>query len=183
MRKDLRFRLRSFEFRRCGKFDKKNRRSLKICSGASCAVTPQNVHHPRHHENGQRLAGNVGLPVTWVLKPKNFRESCRAARPSGYEGNSGADAVQESPTKPAKIQQIGAFELGRFGWCCSEFRHRKGIVRFLHFGFPRFGRARSSPVYVLLAIPAGLDSIVVLIRSENETKCAHLASAVKSNQD
>jgi hypothetical protein len=33
---------------------------------------------------------------------------------SGYEGNSGADAVQESPTKPAKIQQIGAFELGRF---------------------------------------------------------------------
>jgi hypothetical protein len=37
MRKDLRFRLKSFEFRRCGKFDKKNRRSLKICSGASCA--------------------------------------------------------------------------------------------------------------------------------------------------
>jgi hypothetical protein len=37
MRKDLRFRLRSFEFRRCGKVDKKNRRSLKICSGALCA--------------------------------------------------------------------------------------------------------------------------------------------------
>jgi hypothetical protein len=35
MRKDLRFRLRSFEFRRCGKVDKKNRRSFKICSGAS----------------------------------------------------------------------------------------------------------------------------------------------------
>ena len=32
MRKDLRFRLRSFEFRRCGKVDKKDRRSLKICS-------------------------------------------------------------------------------------------------------------------------------------------------------
>ena len=28
MRKGLRFRLRSFEFRRCGKVDKKNRRSL-----------------------------------------------------------------------------------------------------------------------------------------------------------
>jgi hypothetical protein len=28
MRKGLRFRLRSFEFRRCGKFDKKNRSSL-----------------------------------------------------------------------------------------------------------------------------------------------------------
>jgi hypothetical protein len=33
MRKDLRFRLRSFEFRRCGKVDKKNRMSLEICSG------------------------------------------------------------------------------------------------------------------------------------------------------
>jgi len=30
--------------------------------------------------------------------------------------------------KPAKIQQIGAFELGGFGSCCSEFRHRKGIA-------------------------------------------------------
>ena len=37
MKKDLRFRLRSFEFRRCGKVDKKDRRSLKICSRASCA--------------------------------------------------------------------------------------------------------------------------------------------------
>src|SRR5437762_2113978 len=35
MRKDLRFRLRSFEFRRCGKVDKKYRRSSKICPGAS----------------------------------------------------------------------------------------------------------------------------------------------------
>jgi hypothetical protein len=43
MKKDLRFRLRSFEFRRCGKVDKKNRRSLKICSGASCAG-----HSTRH---------------------------------------------------------------------------------------------------------------------------------------
>jgi len=25
-------------------------------------VTPQNVHHPRRHENGQRLAGNVSNP-------------------------------------------------------------------------------------------------------------------------
>jgi hypothetical protein len=60
-------------------------------------------------------------------EPKNFRESCRAARPSGYEGNSGADAVQENPRKPAKIEQIGTFELGGFGSCCSEFRRRKGI--------------------------------------------------------
>jgi hypothetical protein len=27
-------------------------------------VTPQNVHHPRHHENGQRLAGNVAYSET-----------------------------------------------------------------------------------------------------------------------
>ena len=44
-----------------------------------------------------------------------------------------ADADQENPTKRAQIQQIGAFELVAFGSCCSEFRHRKGIVRFLHF--------------------------------------------------
>jgi len=25
-------------------------------------VTPQDDHHPRRHENGQRLAGNVGNP-------------------------------------------------------------------------------------------------------------------------
>ena len=37
MRKDLRYRLRSFEFRRCGRVEKKNRRSLKICPGAKCA--------------------------------------------------------------------------------------------------------------------------------------------------
>ena len=73
MRKDLRFRLRSFEFRRCGKFDKKNRRSLKICSGASCAVTPQDVHHPRRHENGQRLAGYVGKPET--IQKRGSRKS------------------------------------------------------------------------------------------------------------
>lgn len=36
--------------------------------------------------------------------------------------------------KPAKIQQIGAFELGGFGSCCSGFRHRKDIVRLLRFG-------------------------------------------------
>ena len=66
MRKDLRFRLRSFEFRRCGKFDKKNRRSLKICSGASCAGHSTRRPSSRRHENGQRLAGNVG-PNTLVL--------------------------------------------------------------------------------------------------------------------
>ena len=47
--------------------------------------------------------------------------------PSGYEGNSGADAVQEDPTKPLKIQQIRAFELARFGCCGAAFSHRKGI--------------------------------------------------------
>jgi hypothetical protein len=36
IRKNLRFRLRSF-----------------------VQVTPENIHHPRRHENGQRLAGNV----------------------------------------------------------------------------------------------------------------------------
>lgn len=41
-----------------------------------------------------------GLPVTWVLKPKNFRESCRAARPSGYEGKDGGHVVQAQATNP-----------------------------------------------------------------------------------
>jgi hypothetical protein len=66
MRKDLRFRLRSFEFRRCGKVDKKNRRSLKICPGASCAGHPQDIHHPRRHENRQRLAANADNSVLFV---------------------------------------------------------------------------------------------------------------------
>jgi hypothetical protein len=47
----------------------------------------------------------------------------------GYEGNLGADADQESPTKPAKIQQICAFELGGFGSSRTEFSHSKGIGR------------------------------------------------------
>ena len=62
MRKDLRFRLRSFEFRRCGKVDKRNRRSSKSALVRDVQVTPQDVHHPRRHENGQRLAGYVGKP-------------------------------------------------------------------------------------------------------------------------
>jgi hypothetical protein len=60
---------------------------------------------------------------------RNFAAPSARLRVSllGYEGNLGADAVQENPTKPPKIQQIGAFELVGFGSCCSEFRHRKGI--------------------------------------------------------
>jgi hypothetical protein len=46
----------------------------------------------------------------------------------GYEGNLGAGAVQEKPTKPAKIQQIGKVELVRFGCCRFEFRHRRDIA-------------------------------------------------------
>ena len=46
----------------------------------------------------------------------------------GYEGNSGADTVQENPTKPAKIQGICKFELDRFGSRWLEFRHRRDIV-------------------------------------------------------
>jgi hypothetical protein len=42
-----------------------------------------------------------------------------------------ADAEQENPKKPAKIEQIRKFELVRFGSRRSEFRHRKGIVREL----------------------------------------------------
>jgi hypothetical protein len=30
-------------------------------------VTPQRVHHPRHHENGQKLAGNVGKPDKFLI--------------------------------------------------------------------------------------------------------------------
>jgi hypothetical protein len=45
----------------------------------------------------------------------------------GYERNLGADAVQENQTKPSKIQQIGAFELGGFGSYRTGFSHRKGI--------------------------------------------------------
>ena len=80
--KDLRFRLRSFEFRRCGKVDKKNRRSLRSALVRHVQVTPQNVHHPRHHENGQRLAGNVGKPVTWVPGPTS--EIRRLTGPSAH---------------------------------------------------------------------------------------------------
>jgi len=29
-------------------------------------VTPQDVHHPRRHENGQRLAGYVGNPYLGI---------------------------------------------------------------------------------------------------------------------
>jgi hypothetical protein len=46
---------------------------------------------------------------------------------SGYEGNLGEDADQESPTKPSKIKQICEFGLGPFGCCRSEFRHGTGI--------------------------------------------------------
>jgi hypothetical protein len=49
----------------------------------------------------------------------------------GYEGNPGADAVQENPTKPAKIQQIGGFELGGFGSSRTAFSHRRGIAALL----------------------------------------------------
>jgi hypothetical protein len=62
-----------------------------------------------------------------ALAPKFFDGLCFCLAPSGYEGNSGADAVQENPTKPAKIQQIDEFDLGRFGSCCTTFSHRKGI--------------------------------------------------------
>jgi hypothetical protein len=31
------------------------------------------------------------------------------------------------PTNSWKIQYMGAFELGRFGSCCTAFSHRKGI--------------------------------------------------------
>ena len=72
MRKDLRFRLRSFEFGRCGKVDEKNRSSLEICLVRDVQVTLQDVHHPRRHENGRRLAGNVAYVETFYRWRKEF---------------------------------------------------------------------------------------------------------------
>lgn len=47
---------------------------------------------------------------------------------SGYKGNLGADADQQNPTKPPKIEQICKFELDRFGSRRTECRHRRGIA-------------------------------------------------------
>jgi hypothetical protein len=44
MRKDLRFQLRSFEFRRCGKVDKKHHSSLESRLVRDVLVTLQDVH-------------------------------------------------------------------------------------------------------------------------------------------
>jgi hypothetical protein len=54
MRKDLRFRLRSFEFSRCGKVDKRIAALWRSALVRDVQVTLQDVHHPRCHENGQR---------------------------------------------------------------------------------------------------------------------------------
>ena len=81
-----------------------------------------------------RVTGNLGT------EPKTRRESCRAARPSGYEGNAGVHVVQAKTANPWKIQHIGASELGRFGSCCTAFSHRKGIEppgpTLMDFKFP-----------------------------------------------
>jgi hypothetical protein len=53
MNEDLRFRLRSWEIKRCGKVDKKNCSSLEMCLGARCAGHPTNVHHPRRTRMGK----------------------------------------------------------------------------------------------------------------------------------
>ena len=63
MRKDLRFRLRSFEFRRCGKVDKKAITALRRAAWYVMCWSPYKTFiHLRHHKNGQRLAGNVAKP-------------------------------------------------------------------------------------------------------------------------
>src|SRR4029077_18608862 len=69
IRKYLRFRLRSFEFRRCGRSIKRIVALSRSALVRHVQVTPQEVHHPRHHENGQRLAGNVAQSETWVPGP------------------------------------------------------------------------------------------------------------------
>ena len=47
---------------------------------------------------------------------------------SGYEGKNGEHVVQVHATNSWKIQYIGLSELCRFGFCCTAFSHRKGIV-------------------------------------------------------
>ena len=62
MRKDLRYRLRSFEFRRCGRVEKKESplfEDLPWCE--MCRSLHKTFIHLRHHENGQKLAGNVAF--------------------------------------------------------------------------------------------------------------------------
>jgi hypothetical protein len=92
-------------------------------------------------------------------------------RPLGYEGNLGADAVPENPTKPAKIQQICKFEPGRFGWRRSEFRHRKGIAQLpLHF---ESSELRTSQTSNPLFSPRVSQCWIVLLLSC--VCCAHIA--------
>jgi len=69
-----------------------------------------------------RVTGQVAMCRTFAASSARLRVPLL-----GYERNSGADAVQENPTKPAKMQQIGAFELGGFGCCWAALSHRKGI--------------------------------------------------------
>jgi len=72
MRKDLRFRLRSFEFSRCGKVDKKNRRSRRSALVRHLQITPQDVPHRRRRENGQRL---LNADIREFMAAKSFTRS------------------------------------------------------------------------------------------------------------
>ena len=62
-------------------------------------VTPQNVHHSRHHENGQRLAGNVAKSDKWLLVlPENGRMAgCRVRkRDVGDHVEAGVKTIRET---------------------------------------------------------------------------------------
>jgi hypothetical protein len=62
MRKDLRFWLRSLSSVGAERSIKRIAALWRSALVRDVQVTLQDVHHPRCHENGQRLAGNVGLP-------------------------------------------------------------------------------------------------------------------------
>ena len=82
MRKDLRFRLRSFEFRRCGKVDKKNRRSLKICSGLA-ELSPEQLLTPANHYHlDEDFWGTEkgSIPLSVYCREEGWPESERRRR-------------------------------------------------------------------------------------------------------
>jgi hypothetical protein len=97
MRKDLRFRLRSFEFRRCGRSIKRIAALRRAALVRHVQVTPQDVPHRRRHENGQRLAANADLSGVGHFAENLLRR--RSAYPFCGPGRSYSDA--ERFTEPA----------------------------------------------------------------------------------
>ena len=98
-------------------------------------VTPQEVHHPRHHENGQRLAGNVGLPDMWVLVPWHHVQDhgcgevvgklCENSKSLGHCGVILQFVITNSPLWLLTLSRFQGFQLH-----IPFFPHEKHIEEF-----------------------------------------------------